>query len=450
MPPLDTPDQKSVAVIGAGWAGLAAAHTLQQKNLRVHVFEQSHTLGGRARKVHSRKLGRTIDNGQHLLIGAYSDTLRLMQELGLDEREHFLRQPLDISTLNQDFRLHLKSTLPAPFDFLQALLWAKGLALTDKCKLIRALLTLKRQKWRVPHAQTVGNWLKQEKQTPFLYQAFWEPLCIATLNTHINKASMQLFARVLQHSTDAGKQASNFLIPRVNLSALWAEKLSKAIRFTYGKSIQSLSITPKGYQIDSLDFDAVILATPAEQCAKILATLPNSENQPGFMEALRQFSFNPIMTITLELEKNWQLPLPLYLLKTEHPQQDPGQWLFMRSRFMADTGKSVRPEIAIVISQASEWLEKDKPEIIRLVIEQLARQAPENLPLPAVTAWDIITEKRATFSAEPGLHRLPNATAWPGLYLAGDWTDTGFPGVLEGAVKSGQLAARLLAQHLTS
>ena len=95
MPPPDTPDQKRVAIIGAGWAGLAAAHTLQQKNFKVHVFEQSHTLGGRARKVHSRKLGRTIDNGQHLLIGAYVDTLRLMQELGLSDKKHFLWHTLD-------------------------------------------------------------------------------------------------------------------------------------------------------------------------------------------------------------------------------------------------------------------------------------------------------------------------------------------------------------------
>lgn len=450
MPPLNSPNQKSVAVIGAGWAGLAAAHTLQQHNIRVHVFEQSHTLGGRARKVHSRKLGRTIDNGQHLLIGAYSETLALMQALGLDEKEQFLRLPLDISTLNQDFRLCLKSALPAPLDFLLALLGARGLPFTDKCKLIRALISLKRQKWQVPQAQTVGNWLRQEKQTPFLYQAFWEPLCIATLNTHTDKASMQLFARVLQHSTDAGKQASDFLIPRMDLSALWAEKLSAEITIAYGKSIQSIQMTSTGYQIDGWDVEGVILATPPTQCAKIMASLPGSENQPALMKALQQFSFNPILTITLELEKNWDLPLPLYLLKTDNPQQDPGQWLFMRSRFMKDTSKSARPEITIVISQANEWLDKDKTEIIRLAIEQLARQAPANLPLPGVTAWDIITEKKATFSAEPGLQRLPNPTAWPGLYLAGDWTDTGFPGVLEGAVKSGQLAARLLAQHLTS
>ena len=155
------------------------------------------------------------------------------------------------------------------------------------------------------------------------------------------------------------------------------------------------------------------------------------------------------MTITLELEKNWDLTLPLYLLKTEAPRQDPGQWLFMRSRFMANPN-SGRPEITIVISQASDWLATDKHEIIQLVIEQLARQAPDNTPLPAITGWELITEKRATFSAEPGLHRLPNETVWPGIYLAGDWTDTGFPGVLEGAVKSGQEAARLLVKHLTS
>ncbi len=449
MPPPDTPDQKRVAIIGAGWAGLAAAHTLQQKNVKVHVFEQSHTLGGRARKVHSRKLGRTIDNGQHLLIGAYVDTLRLMQELGLSEKKHFLRQTLDISSLNQDFRLSIQSTLPAPLNFLYALLRAKGLTFSDKYKLIRALASLKKQKWQVPQSQTVANWLKQHNQTFFLCQVFWEPLCIATLNTGTNKASMQLFASVLKQSTDAGQQASDFLIPRVDLSALWAEKLSHDIAITYGKSIQSIQMTSTGYQIEGLDVDAVILATPAEQCAKIMAYLPGNENQPGLMKALQQFSFNPIMTITLELEKNWHLPLPLYLLKTENPQQDPGQWLFMRSRFMSDA-HSTRPEITIVISQANKWLAKEKQEIIQRVIEQLERQAPEKIPLPAVTAWDIITEKRATFSAEPGLQRLPNNTAWPGLYLAGDWTDTGFPGVLEGAVKSGQLAARLLTNHLTS
>lgn len=449
MPLSDTPNKKRVAIIGAGWAGLAAAHTLQQKNIHVHLFEQSRTLGGRARKVYSRKLDRIIDNGQHLLIGAYTDTLALMQELGLNENECFLRQALNISTLKQDFKIHINAALPPPFDFLHALFRAKGLRVLDKYKLIRTLAALKRQKWQAPPSQTVADWLNQEKQSALLVRFFWEPLCIATLNTNTIKASMQLFASVLQHSTGAGKHASDFLIPRVDLSTLWAEKLSRDITIDYGKSIQALQITPNGYQIESKRFDGVILATPAEQCAHIMAALPARENQANTLNALRQFSFNPIMTITLELEKNWMLPCPLYLLKTENSRQDPGQWLFLRSCFMADAEPS-RPEITIVISQATYWLDIDKQEIIRLAIEQLNRQAPTNAPLPAVTAWDIITEKRATFSAEPGLHRLPNQTAWPGLYLAGDWTDTGFPGVLEGAVKSGQQAARLLASTFTS
>ena len=203
MPP-NALKKKRVAVIGGGWAGLAAAHALHQKNIEVHVFEQSHTLGGRARKVHSRKLDRIIDNGQHLLIGAYTQTLQLMKTLGLDEKEHFLRQALDISTLKQDFRIRIKPALPAPFDFLHALLCAKGLRLPDKFRLIRALATLKKQKWQVSRSQTVANWLKQQKQTPFLCQVFWEPLCLATLNTATGKASMQLFASVLQHSTETG------------------------------------------------------------------------------------------------------------------------------------------------------------------------------------------------------------------------------------------------------
>lgn len=256
---------------------------------------------------------------------------------------------------------------------------------------------------------------------------------------------MQLFANVLQHSTDAGKQASDFLIPRINLSALWPEKLSPEISVYYGKSIQQLQRTATAYQIDGQDFDGVILATPPAQCARIIGNFPNRKNYSDLLEALEQFSFNPIITITLELEKHWDLPLPVYLLKTEDPARDPGQWLFIRSSFI--TGSS-RPEVTVVISQASHWLEKTKEELIGLLLGQLQRQAPAHAPLPAIKGWDLITEKKATFSAEPGLQRLPNSTCLPALYLAGDWTDTGFPGVLEGAVRSGRQAARLLVQDL--
>ncbi|NLY65429.1 MAG: NAD(P)-binding protein [Alcaligenaceae bacterium] len=445
MPQSETALKKNVAVIGAGWAGLAAAHTLQQQGMQAHLFEQSHTLGGRARKVHSRKLDKVIDNGQHLLIGAYSETLQIMQELGLEEKQCFLRMPLAIATPQQDFRLRVKPGLPSPLHFLYAIGCAKGLTLPDKHKLVQALLKLKLRKWRVTSGQTVAQWLKQEKQSVWLVRFFWEPLCIATLNTATPEACMQLFANVLQHSTDAGKQASDFLIPRSNLSALWPEKLNPQIPVYYGKSIQQVQRTATAYQIDGQDFDAVILATPPAQCARIIGNFPDSKNYSDLLEALGQFRFNPIITITLELENNWDLPLPVYLLKTEDPARDPGQWLFMRSSFVMD---SSRPEVTVVISQASHWLEKTKEELIGLLLGQLQRQAPAHAPLPPIKGWDLITEKKATFSAEPGLQRLPNRSCLPALYLAGDWTDTGFPGVLEGAVRSGRQAARLLVQDL--
>jgi len=206
-----------VAVIGAGYAGLACAVELARAGVHVTVFERSHTLGGRARVVHKDHHWR-VDNGQHILIGAYGELTRLMRLTGCSPKQ-LAHLPL---TLHVPDRLQLKAaSLPAPFHLAVGLLRARGLSWADRLAMLRLMRWLKKRSFRVPADMTVTGLLQATRQTPPLVQLVWEPLCVAALNTPAAEADAQVFANVLRDSLAAGAAASELLLPRVDLSELF-------------------------------------------------------------------------------------------------------------------------------------------------------------------------------------------------------------------------------------
>lgn len=431
-----------IAVIGAGWAGLAAALELHQNGHAVTVFEAGPKLGGRARGVHSPKLDALLDNGQHIMLGAYTETLALMRRLGLDPDALLYRMPLALQSADAGFALRVPK-LPRPLALPAALLRAHGVSWAERLKMAYMMAKLSRN-WQVPPGATVAQWLAQGRQSPRLIRNFWEPLCLAAMNTPINQACAQLFANVLRDSLGAGPEACEVLISRVDLSSLWPEQLPSGIEITRGHAVRRLEVahSSRGVLVDDRHFDGVIVATNVQPAHRLLNKLPVVTGSQNYLAMLDAFAPMPIATLTLELAGHWSMPHAMLMLADSPANGRFGQWLFHCNEFM--TPPSAASRLNVVISHATQLADWSPEQIVQGVVAQINEQASAYPLLPPVTAYELITEKRATFAAVPKLERPDNTTPWPRVYAAGDWTDTGYPAVLEGAVRSGLRAARAL------
>ncbi|CAB3865780.1 Hydroxysqualene dehydroxylase [Achromobacter aegrifaciens] len=432
------------AVIGAGWAGLAASVALREAGAKVTVFEAGHTPGGRARRVFHTDFDAPLDNGQHLLSGAYKHTLALMRRVGRNPDALLMRRPLQLASLDGRFRL-AAPRLPAPLHMAAAIVRARGLAWKDRLATLRLMRGLKTMAWTPPREWTVLHLLHYHAQSDALIRQVWEPLCLAALNTPTATASAALFARVLRDSLTGSRENSDMLLPCTDLSALWPDAAARQVTMRYGSTVRQLRPSAEGIDINQERFDAAVLAVPPAFAARLLDAPLREAGATGLLDALKAFEYMPIATLNLRLQDPWRLPEPMMMLREESARDHYGQWLFDRAQLAGDTKAG---ELAVVTSAATGIAERNRRQVIEALIDQVAEQAarhPARLPaMPEVTAAELFIEKRATFAAVPGLTRPLNSTPWPTLALAGDWTDTGYPGVLEGAVRSGLQAARVL------
>jgi hydroxysqualene dehydroxylase len=424
---------RNIAVVGAGLAGLAAAHTLLSSGHQVSLFEAAPHAGGRARGVpHAETM---LDNGQHLCIGAYQATLALLAQAGLNPEQLFTRLPLAMHMHHGSDRMSLVTPtwLPAPLHLLWGLLTARGLTANDKWQAICWMLRLKQSAFTLAQDTTVENLLQQGRQTETAIKTLWEPLCLAALNTPIQIASAQIFMNVLRDSFQQKRSDSDFLILKSDLSSSLIEPLLENITVSGGKiSLRTPVIsvknehshcvleTSQGTQL----FDDVILAVGPHQ----LKTVASDITVP-------KFEYQPITTVYLQYSTHFRLPHPVMGL-----YGGLAQWVFDRGQCCDQAGL-----LAIVIS-AHGPLTGDKTVLIQQCISELNQAlSSHDIQLEAAPLWtQIITEKRATFSCTPDLHRPQNKTSRPHIYLAGDYTAGPYPATIEGAVRSGVAAANLI------
>ncbi|HQR04715.1 MAG: FAD-dependent oxidoreductase [Proteobacteria bacterium] len=427
-----TPSQ--VAVIGAGYAGMATAVELASAGIRVTVFEASRTLGGRARRVDMN--GETLDNGQHILLGAYRATLELMAKVGVPSNL-LLRHPLRLSYPG---RLELAAPrLPAPLHVATALIGARGLDWSAKFSAIRFMRYLQGCRYRLEQDESLAALLDRLQQPPTLRRHLWEPLCVAALNTPMNNASAQIFANILRDSLGARRADSDLLLPAADLSSLLPEPAARYIetrggRVLRGHRITSLRHTGATWQLDDLDtFSHVVVATAPQHVRRLLA------DHPALSQSLSNISamdYEPITTAYFQYPETTTLPFPMVGCTGGSLQ-----WLFDRGALGGPKGL-----LAAVISAQGPH-QALTPEALAA---QLEREISQLLPGLPPARWNrIITEKRATFACCPGLIRPDNGTPLAGLFLAGDYTAGDYPATLEGAVRSGQRAAALVlgAKH---
>lgn len=409
-----------VAIIGGGWAGIAAAVELMDRGATVTLIEAGRQLGGRARRANTPE--SDLDNGQHLLLGAYTHCLALMRRVGAKPEEKLQRLPLRLQD-NQGFCLALPR-LPAPVHLAWGLLAARGAGTGEKLRTALWMHRLRQRRFRLEHETSVSAWLDAAGQTGALRRHLWEPLCLAALNTPPQRASAQVFAHVLRDSLgSAAPGATDLLLPRGTLSdvlpdpaATWLADRGATLRT--GRRVRHLEPGPAGgWRIDAEHFDRVIVAVAPQHLPALL-----KERAPALGPFPKQFE--PIGTVYFRHPPQVGLPFPLQGL-----QGGLGQWL-------VDRGRGV---LAVSLSAHGDWETLPDPELARaLHAEIVPLIGPRPLP-----PWQVIREKRATFACTPGLPRCPQATALPDLWLAGDhcWAD--YPATLEGAVRSGLAAARL-------
>ncbi|MCL2636687.1 MAG: hydroxysqualene dehydroxylase HpnE, partial [Betaproteobacteria bacterium] len=266
---------RRVAVIGGGWAGIAAAVELTAAGAAVTLFEAGRVLGGRARVVNVG--GRRLDNGQHILLGAYRETLALMRRVGADPDRLLARHPLRIVD-NAGFRLALPR-LPAPLNLVGGLLAARGVGWREKWRTARWMQNLKRQGFRLADDDSVAAWLDTAGQSGRLRRHLWQPLCLAALNTPAEEASAQLFANVLRDSLGSARRGdTDLLLPRCDLGRLLAEPagdwlLAHGVTLRRRTRVRALHAGGEAVAIDGEQYAAAIIATAPQHAGRLWPAL---------------------------------------------------------------------------------------------------------------------------------------------------------------------------------
>jgi hydroxysqualene dehydroxylase len=476
-----------VLIIGAGWAGLAAAIEATRLGHHATVLEASRAIGGRARALSVTLpdgTQTTLDNGQHILIGAYSQTLQLMREVGVDTSSALLRMPL---TLRYPDGSGL--TLPdwskpwfAGMDVAAGIFQAKGWSLGDKLSLLRAADAWRRSGFACPAhysvAQLCGG-ISQRVMADMI-----DPLVVSALNTPTERASASVFLTVMRDALFAPSTAtssaacsaqgvtpiagSNMLLPRTDLGALlptaamqWLEKNGAQVQLGQRASdLPSLlknELLPrysKGLKADSVDtYDAVIIATPAWEAARLVRSLvpasaqaldpvhaqvnvPRAAQAATWATCAEALQHEAITTVYAH-SATARLPQAVMALRnsSNSSAQQPAQFVFDRGALSGQAGV-----LAFVVSASNGDAATLEQQVIAQGRAQLS--APDLQPLKT------IVEKRATFACTPGLQR-PAMRVAKGVLACGDYVDGPYPATLEGAVRSGLAAARALAtaQH---
>ncbi len=428
-----------VAVVGGGWAGLAAAIRLADAGVRVELYEAARTLGGRARRVEFDE--QPFDNGQHILIGAYRHTLALMRLIGVPDGA-MQRMPLALEY--PDGFCFEATPWPAPLHVLGGIWRARGLSAADKRALLRWMIGLRLRGYRVDPQITVAQWTAHLPDA--VRRRMLDPLCISALNTPPDEASAQVFAAVLRDSLGGAREASEMILAQHDLgtllpdqAALWLRAHGADIRL--GHAIERLSAVDAGWQFDAhaARYDAVVLATPPWRTRALLAGLDAPALAPTIAQ-LDAFAYEPITTVYLLPEEQVHLPRPMLALDVDVARAAYGQFAFDRAQTGGPWGW-----IAVVVS-ASRVARACPHDALA---QACARQLSDQLGCDFTIAQShVITEKRATFRCAPGLVRPDNALALPGLMLAGDYTAGPYPATLEQAVRSGESAAERLITAL--
>ena len=439
----------TVAIAGGGLAGLAAGCALSDAGFRVTLLERRPYLGGRASSYQHPGTGEIVDNCQHVLLGCCTNLLDFYRRAGVQDKIRWYEK---LTFLEPGGRASVisPSALPAPLHTAIAFLRADCLSFRDKLSISCAMAALAPS---VPEdrGESFLNWLQRHGQTKQAIERFWKTILVSALNEDLDRVSVPYAAQVVRESFLKSEAAGRMGIPTVPLTDLYStvgdyiRARGGEIQFRAGvesfrAETSGVSVTTNGQE---QHFDYLILAVSFDVLGRLL---PDTAEAASLAAALGEFSSSPITGIHLWFDRQISdLDHAVLLDRTI-------QWMFHKSRLIESRSNESRDNaggsyVELVVSCSRGLVEKSKAEIVEMAV----REAQEFFPAAReakLLKSTVIKEVHATYSPRPGIdqYRPRPETAWPRVFLAGDWTATGWPATMEGAVRSGYLAAEALSR----
>jgi squalene-associated FAD-dependent desaturase len=443
MPPSWT-QAPNVAVVGGGLAGLSAGCALASAGFRVTLFERRSYLGGRASSYQHPGTGEVIDNCQHVLLGCCTNLIEFYERTGVSgsirwfDRMTFLEPGGRASEI-------APSALPAPLHTAPAFLRASCLELADKAAIARAMMALAPTTPR-DNGESFLAWLQRHGQTQRAIERFWKPVLVSALNEEVDRVSVPYAAQVMRESFLKSAAAGRMGVPAVPLTELYnaagdyITMRNGEVRFrqaveSFRAELSDVKLSVAGSEEV---FDYVVFALPFDGLERIL---PDTSTSQPLRTALGQFETSPITGIHLWFDREiTELEHAVLLDRTI-------QWMFHKSKLQKRDNNGHGSYVELVVSASKSLVEKSRQEIVDLALAELREFLPGARDANLVKST-VIKEVHATYSPRPGIEtqRPRPETVWPRVFLAGDWTATGWPATMEGAVRSGYLAAQSLAR----
>ena len=425
----------NIAIVGAGWAGLAAAIQAKQKGHHVTLLEASKFWGGRARSIQTNSENYpALDNGQHILIGAYQQTLSMMQIVGINLEKAFWRKPLDLRYADgSGLSLPNKSF---PINLLQGIVLNPCWRVVDKWQLMKTAWQWQAMNFECAEHLTVADLC--QNMTPTVWQDLMEPLCVSALNTPAHEASGKVFLRIMKDALFGPAGSSDLLLPRLDLGQIfpnaaikWLEKNGASCQS--GQRIDSIvdsgihsSKAPR-WQLGDHKFDHLVIATPAWDAAHLLEKFNSA-----WASTAQQLKYETIATVYVQGPLDFKLPQPMLALRTT--EGSPAQFAFDRGQIYTEANT---PGLLAFVVSANKLSKEDVTQQVMGQLSALLIQLGQDaLRIEAFKVIQTVVEKRATFACVPNLKR-PSARPCQGITVCGDYVEGPYPATLEGAIISG-------------
>jgi squalene-associated FAD-dependent desaturase len=440
--------QPTVAIAGGGLAGLAAACALADSGFRVTLFERRPYLGGRASSYEHPGTGEVVDNCQHVLFRVCTNLVEFYKRIGVEDKIRWFDTMTFIEPGGRTSAMHA-SPLPAPLHTAPSFLGFPFLSAKDKLVISRAIAALTMTS-QPDTGRSFLEWCNQHGQTSNSIERFWKPILVSALSEDLDLISISAAAQVVRESMKS-PAARQMGVPSIPLTELY-NAAGDYIRARGGEirlrtSLETFSPGPSQVRIRAAEqeevFDYLVLALPFDSLERVL---PENPEAAPLREKLTHFESSPITGIHLWFDRQiTDLDHAVLLDRTI-------QWMFHKSRLLttrtggpnAEAGGSY---IELVVSASKSLIDKSRAEIVDLALKEVREFFPAARAASLVKST-VIKEVHATYSPRPGIdaYRPPQSTVWPRVFLAGDWTATGWPATMEGAVRSGYLAAEALTR----
>jgi squalene-associated FAD-dependent desaturase len=441
---MNFPHKESVAIVGGGLAGLAAGCALAEAGFRVTLLERRPYLGGRASSYQHPGTNEIVDNCQHVLLGCCTNLIQFYERTGVADKIRWYDRLTFIEPGGRASEIGA-SGLPAPFHTAPSFLAADCLSIGDKLSVARGMLGLM-PAMPQDNGESFLTWLRRHKQTPRAIERFWQTVLVSALNEDLDRMSVTYAAQVFRESFFKSRQAGRMGVPALPLTELYtaAGEYIRArggeVRFRSSveafRADESQVVLCTGGQEEIFNF--VVLAVPFQTVSSLL---PASAEAEPLRRALQHFESSPITGIHLWFDHEISdLDHAVLLDRTI-------QWMFHKSRILRRSAGSNASYVELVVSSSKSLVDKPRGEIVDLALKELCEFVPAVRDAKLVKST-VIKEIHATYSPKPGMdaYRPPSATAWPRVFVAGDWIATGWPATMEGAVRSGYIAAESVAR----